>query len=158
MRQHGRTDDVNNCCRPIHLGGNAWDTGGGVVTASANVNLTRDACGACSCSSKSVWRGQLVNTATDSAAVQPTARSWQFSSRLYEDAFYGVADRRNHYVFSCWRAYTSIRNYINKDILRWAYLATGIQQEVQLSQSDRAVLYVVEYFAESLKVIQDHSK
>ena len=30
------------------------------------------------------------------------------------------------------------------------------QQEAQLSQRDRAVIHVIEYFAKSLKVIQAH--
>jgi len=33
-----------------------------------------------------------------------------------------------------------------------------LQQEAQLSQRDRATLRVIEYFAKSLKVTQDHSK
>jgi len=33
-----------------------------------------------------------------------------------------------------------------------------LQQEAQLSQTDRATLRVIEYFAKSLKITQDHSK
>jgi len=33
-----------------------------------------------------------------------------------------------------------------------------LKQEAQLSQIDRATLRVIEYFAKSLKVTQDHSK
>jgi len=32
------------------------------------------------------------------------------------------------------------------------------KQEAQLSQRDRATLRVIEYFANSLKITQDHSK
>jgi len=35
---------------------------------------------------------------------------------------------------------------------------SGMKQEAQLSQKDRATLRVIEYFAKSLKISQAHSK
>jgi len=34
----------------------------------------------------------------------------------------------------------------------------GLQQEAQLTQRDRAMLYVIEYFAKSFKITQGHTK
>jgi len=47
---------------------------------------------------------------------------------------------------------TSLRNFIKIGP------SSAKKQEAQLSQRDRATLRVIEYFAKSLKLIQDHSK
>jgi len=42
--------------------------------------------------------------------------------------------------------------------VEYTYSVNSTTQEVQLSQIDRAALHVTEYFANSLKVTQGHSK